>query len=152
MRSLASLAVRLRAASPLPVLGGAAGASGRFTRRRQEGGAEEGQGRGAVRDAAHPAREAPPAAGAPRDPVLPMPGAEHRAVVAGFLAAGLQRPPAWSDPASVPPPGAWCGRCRGFGGTGGRWWREAVEPAGWRCGTCHPPANLTPGEVVERRT
>jgi len=68
------------------------------------------------------------------------------------MAAELQRPPAWSDPASVPPPGAWCGCCGRFSKSGGRWWREAVEPKGWRCWTCHPPAPLAPAEVVERRT
>jgi hypothetical protein len=76
----------------------------------------------------------------------------HRIVVAGLLAAGLQRPPAWPDPASVPPPGAWCGCCGRSSKAGGRWWREAVKPTGWRCSTCHPPGHLAPGEVVERRT
>jgi hypothetical protein len=86
------------------------------------------------------------------DAAPPSPTA-RRAELAGYLAAGLQRPPAWSDPTSVPPPGAWCGCCgRRVGRSGGRWWREAVEPTGWRCGICHPPAHLTAAEVVERRT
>ncbi len=72
---------------------------------------------------------------------LPMPELEHRAALTGFLAAGLQRPPAWSDLSVRPTPGAWCIRCRGR-----RWWREARgptsrrrTPTGWRGATCHPP-------------
>jgi hypothetical protein len=82
---------------------------------------------------------------------VPQSEVDHRAVVAGFLAAGLQRPPAWSDPASVPPPGAWCGCCR-IQKNGGRWWTEVASPKGWRCWVCHPPAHLRPGEVAEQRT
>ncbi len=65
---------------------------------------------------------------------------------------GTKRPPSWPDPRDVPPPGAWCGCCGRFSRTGGHWWREAAEPKGWRCWTCHPPAPLEPAEVVERRT
>jgi hypothetical protein len=73
----------------------------------------------------------------------------HRATLAGLLASGLQRPPAWSDPASEPPPGAWCGCCGRFSRIGGRWWREAEAPLGWRCWTCHPPDGRPMTAVVE---
>lgn len=82
----------------------------------------------------------------------PKPEADHRAALAGFLAAGRQRPPAWADPTSLPPPGAWCSCCGRFSRTGGRWWREAANPSGWRCATCHPPAHLAPGAVVTVET
>jgi hypothetical protein len=82
----------------------------------------------------------------------PRPEAEHRAALAGLLAAGLQQPPAWPDPASPPPPGAWCSCCGRFGGAGGRWWREAETPRGWRCRTCHPPDHLPDDAVREART
>ena len=85
-------------------------------------------------------------------PIPSPPEADRKAVLAGLLAAGLQRPPAWSDPASVPPQGAWCGCCERTSKAGGRWWCEAVDPRGWRCRACHPPEHLTPGEVVEWRT
>jgi len=79
----------------------------------------------------------------------PLPEAEHRAALAGLRAAGLQRPPAWPDPASLPPPGAGCSCCGRFGGAGGRWCREAEAPWGWRCATCHPPP---PGLAVVEAT
>ena len=82
----------------------------------------------------------------------PMPEADHQAALAGFLAAGLARPPAWSDSGSVPPPGAWCSCCDPFRRSGSRWWRETVNPTGWRCWTCHPPVHLAPGEMTEMRT
>lgn len=52
----------------------------------------------------------------------------------------LLRHPSWSNPASIPPPGAWCSCCGRFTPeAGGRWWREARNPSGWRCFTCQPP-------------
>jgi hypothetical protein len=51
----------------------------------------------------------------------------------------LRRPPSWSDPADLPQPGEWCTCCSRFTRAGGRWWREAEAPLGWRCWTCHPP-------------
>ena len=82
----------------------------------------------------------------------PVAEGRHRAALAGFLAAGLQRPPGWSDPASVPPPGAWCSCCGRLHRSGGWWWREAAAPKGWRCTTCHPPVHLSPNDVVDVRT
>jgi hypothetical protein len=101
---------------------------------------------------AMPAPRAPPCSEAAAAPAPLAARAEHRGVLAGVMVAGLQRPPAWSDPAAVPPAGAWCGCCGRFSRSGGRWWREAAEPKGWRCWTCHPPAPLSPADVVERRT
>ena len=78
---------------------------------------------------------------------------QHRAHIAGLRLSGLQRPPAWADVTSTPPPGAWCGCCgRHTPQGGGRWWREAREPTGWRCWTCHPPVHLAPGNIYEVRT
>lgn len=63
----------------------------------------------------------------------------------------LLRHPSWSNPASTPPPGAWCSCCGRFTPeAGGRWWREAKDPSGWRCTTCHPPPPRV--AVVEIRT
>ena len=87
----------------------------------------------------------------PTTPLAPSPEAAASARISGAR-AGIKRPPSWSDPQDVPPPGAWCGCCGRFSGIGGRWWREAAEPKGWRCWTCHPPVPLPPGGVVERRT
>jgi hypothetical protein len=85
-----------------------------------------------------------------------VPEAEHRAHLAALRLSGMQRPPAWSDVASVPPGGAWCGCCGCCGrhtpSGGGRWWRERVKPSGWRCWTCHPPDHLAAGELIEVRT
>jgi hypothetical protein len=70
----------------------------------------------------------------------------------GLLIAALARPPSWSGPTSPPPPGAWsscCGRSRR---SGGRWWRDAAEPKGWRCRRCYPPDHLRADQVVEVRT
>jgi hypothetical protein len=91
------------------------------------------------------------------EPELPQAGSpererqhrQQRAMLAGLLASGLMRPPAWSDPDSLPPEGAWCGCCGRFGKRGGRWWREVAEPTGWRCARCHPPVHLASGEVAE---
>lgn len=78
------------------------------------------------------------------------PEAEHRAHVAALCLSGLQRPPAWADVTSKPPPGAWCGCCgRHTPQGGGWWWREAREPTGWRCWTCHPPVHLPPSDIHE---
>lgn len=71
----------------------------------------------------------------------------------GLLVAGLQRPPAWSNAASVPPRGAWCGCCARYQPeSGGRWWRERERPSGWRCWTCHPPDHLGMNMLVEVKT
>jgi hypothetical protein len=81
-----------------------------------------------------------------------LPAREHRRLVSGYLAAGLQRPPSWANPSAVPMQGAWCSCCSRHEQAGGRWWREAVNPSGWCCWTCHPPDHLSPDAVVERRT
>ncbi|WP_157871074.1 hypothetical protein [Gluconacetobacter diazotrophicus] len=45
------------------------------------------------------------------------------------------RSPPWVDPDGLPvPDGTVCRCCRGT-----TWWREAVDPQGWRCRNCHPP-------------
>ncbi|WP_431305324.1 hypothetical protein [Sediminicoccus sp. BL-A-41-H5] len=81
------------------------------------------------------------------------PEAEHRAHLAALRLSGLQRPPAWSDVTWAPPPGAWCGCCgRHTPQSGGRWWREAKEPTGWRCWACHPPVHLATDNIHEVRT
>jgi hypothetical protein len=64
----------------------------------------------------------------------------------------MPRPPSWSRPKDVPPPGAWCSRCGRFDRSGGRWWREAEAPSGWCCWTCHPPAGRPEAAVEEVRT
>ena len=70
----------------------------------------------------------------------------------GLLIAALARPPSWSGPTSPPPAGAWCSCCGRSHRSGGRWWREAAEPKGWRCGRCYPPDHLRADQVVEVRT
>lgn len=70
----------------------------------------------------------------------------------GLLLGALQRPPAWSDPKLMPPPGAWCSCCGRFDRKGGRWWTSAPDPDGWACVTCHPPDHLPAGAVREVRT
>lgn len=65
----------------------------------------------------------------------------------GLLLGALQRPPAWSDPSLIPPPGAWCSCCGRFDRKGGRWWTAAPEPDGWACVTCHPPLHLKPEAI-----
>lgn len=83
----------------------------------------------------------------------PLPAEEHARAVLGLLRAARQRPPAWGNVASVPPVGAWCGCCgRHRPEAGGRWWREAIEPSGWRCATCHPADHLSRDDVMEVRT
>jgi hypothetical protein len=95
------------------------------------------------------------------EPLLPEEGSPERErldcgqrrMVRGLLAAAAQRPPAWADPASVPPPGAWCTCCGRHHRRGGRWWCEAGErPRGWRCWTCYPPDHLPAEAVREVRT
>ena len=56
-------------------------------------------------------------------------------------------PPSWSDATVEPTAGARCFCCRGAS-----WWCEASEPKGWRCGRCHPPVHLAPGQWRETRT
>ena len=70
----------------------------------------------------------------------------------GLLLGALARPPSWSGPAFPPPPGAWCSCCGRSHRCGGRWWREATEPKGWRCGRCYPPDHLRADQVMEVRT
>ena len=50
--------------------------------------------------------------------------------------ACLSGSPAALGGSNPPPPGAWCRACHGT-----RWWTERHEPKGWRCMTCHPPAD-----------
>ena len=84
-------------------------------------------------------------------PIKPV--GEHRAHIAALRLSSLQRPPSWVDVTSTPPPGAWCGCCgRHTPQDGGRWWREAQAPTGWRCWPCHPPLHLAPGDIHEVRT
>ncbi len=70
----------------------------------------------------------------------------------GLLIAALARPPSWSGPTSPPLLGAWCSCCGRSRRSGGRWWREAAEPKGWRCRNCYPPDHLRADQVVEVRT
>lgn len=79
----------------------------------------------------------------------PIPPEDHAAALAGFLGAGLARPPSWSDPDSPPPPGAWCTCCGRTARRGGRWWRERDRATGWCCRTCYPPDHLSAAAVVE---
>jgi hypothetical protein len=58
------------------------------------------------------------------------------------------RLPAWGDPGDTPKPGDRCGCC-GRHGTGGRWWREATAPRGWRCARCHPADHVPEAERFE---
>jgi hypothetical protein len=78
-----------------------------------------------------------------------IPPEDHLAALAGFLDAGLARPPAWSESESIPPPGAWCTCCGRTERRSGRWWRERDRASGWCCRTCHPPDHLPPAAVVE---
>jgi hypothetical protein len=79
------------------------------------------------------------------------PAAEHLAEISALRLGGLLRPPCWSNLTSPPPPGAWCSCCGRFTPeAGGRWWREAKDPSGWRCFTCHPPPPRV--AVVDVRT
>lgn len=96
------------------------------------------------------AEDATPADTSTDPPPLPEPGtperarwdARHAAMVRGLLATAMQRPPSWSDTASIPSLGCWCSCCRGQ-----RWWTEREGPKGWRCGACHPPAHLSADDV-----
>jgi hypothetical protein len=90
------------------------------------------------------------------EPALPPAGSPERAAadqrqaqaVAGHLAAGMQRPPAWANVSLTPPMGAWCSCCRGR-----RWWTERGPiRSGWRCVVCRPPLHLRPEDVMERQT
>jgi hypothetical protein len=52
---------------------------------------------------------------------------------------GQRRMTSWGDASLTPMQGDWCCNCGRFDRQGGRWWREAITPTGWRCATCHPP-------------
>jgi hypothetical protein len=56
-------------------------------------------------------------------------------------------PSSWADPKIIPTSGARCFCCREA-----RWWREAAEPNGWRCVTCHPPAHHSYNGTLEVST
>lgn len=58
---------------------------------------------------------------------------------------GQRRMTSWADAALTPLARDWCSCCGKFERQGGRWWREATAPTGWRCSTCHPPP---PGMAV----
>jgi hypothetical protein len=80
--------------------------------------------------------------------------------VDGLRLAALQRPPSWSEQEDAPPRGAWCGCCgRHRPGDGGRWWAPRYPRTdgtgtgpGWCCSRCHPPAHLTPADILEAVT
>jgi hypothetical protein len=76
-----------------------------------------------------------------------LPEREELASDAYVRRAAMQRPPSWSDAATVPVPGCFCSCCRA-----GRWWTERKSPTGWRCQTCHPPLHLAPGETTTMNT
>jgi len=62
---------------------------------------------------------------------------------------GQRRMTSWADAALTPLAGDWCACCGKPDRLGGRWWREAVTPTGWRCRTCHPaPPGMAVFEVV----
>ena len=124
-RSLTPLIARLRAAAPLPLFPEADGGEGVIPRTRKEEGGGDGRGQQRAAFLARAAEDAAAVLAVP-DPDLaheraeiaaaqaaeargeygrPKPEADHRAALAGFLAAGRQRPPAWADPTSLPPPG-----------------------------------------------
>ena len=52
---------------------------------------------------------------------------------------GQRRMTSWADATLTPLERDWCSCCGKFERQGGRWWREAINPTGWRCATCHPP-------------
>jgi hypothetical protein len=56
---------------------------------------------------------------------------------------------AWGDAADVPRPGDTCGTCSRRSPRGGRWWREATAPKGWRCARCHPGDHMPEAERAE---
>jgi hypothetical protein len=62
---------------------------------------------------------------------------------------GQRRLPSWADAALSPLAGDWCACCGKSDRLGGRWWREATAPTGWRCSRCHPAAlGMSAVEVV----
>jgi hypothetical protein len=62
---------------------------------------------------------------------------------------GQRRMTSWGDATLTPMQGDWCCNCGRFDRQGGRWWREAITPTGWRCCTCHPaPHGKAVVEVV----
>jgi hypothetical protein len=62
---------------------------------------------------------------------------------------GRRRLPSWADAALKPLAGDWCSCCGKADRLGGRWWREATAPTGWRCSRCHPAApGMSAVEVV----
>ena len=81
-------------------------------------------------------------------------------VLAEMVAAGIdpdtdterisqRRLPSWADAALKPLAGDWCACCGKSDRLGGRWWREAITPTGWRCSRCHPaPPGMSAVEVV----
>lgn len=75
------------------------------------------------------------------------PAAQHRAIVAGLLAAALLRPSSWSDPAAIPSPGVSCSACGGR-----RFWPRAAPSRGWCCAACHPPDRLPAAAILGRST
>ncbi len=99
----------------------------------------------------HDAREGAAMAAHFAAPPLPDPAAPEP-LVEGLLRSAGQLPPSWSDPHMTPWPGAWCGCCGRHQRRGGRWWREAVAPKGWRCCTCHPPDGQPAMAIMEVRT
>jgi hypothetical protein len=61
---------------------------------------------------------------------------QHAAMVAGYLAASLMRPPSWWRPEPhEPPAGVACGCCRGV-----TWWTR--DRLGWCCTRCHPATEV----------
>lgn len=65
---------------------------------------------------------------------------------------GRQLTPPWSGLHLTPQPGDWCACCGRFERSGGRWWRDAEPPFGWRCWPCHPPDGKPPHAFVEVNT
>jgi hypothetical protein len=62
---------------------------------------------------------------------------------------GQRRMTSWADAALTPLDGDWCACCGKSDRPGGRWWREATAPTGWRCSTCHPaPPGMATVKVV----
>lgn len=62
--------------------------------------------------------------------------------------SGQRRMTSWGRADIIPAPGDWCSCCGRFERQGGRWWREAAAPTGWRCYICHPPPEALPVIVV----
>lgn len=101
------------------------------------------------------AEYATPANTSTEPPPLPEPGtperarwaARHAAMVRGLPATAMQRPPSWSNTASIPSLGCRCSCCGGH-----RWWTERKAPRGWRCFTCHPPLHLDADALCQTAT